>query len=127
MRNLFALMLVLPLYAQAQSTADTPADNEQPALNAAAREDLRTDAGSSKDAGTTIVGERESPIGLYITPWRNAFSQQNIDRPPRLMEVDMSPVDRVVFARQVEYHEALSNALAAKNPAPAPAASTPSP
>lgn len=114
-RNLFWLALVLPLSAFAQ--------DEQPALDfsTGAAEPVReTAAQPPKDAGTTIVGERESPIGLYITPWRNAFSEQDIDRPPRLMEVDMAPVDRVVFVRQVEYYEALDAALDAKNAAPAP-------
>ncbi len=115
MRNFFALALVLPLYAFAQGERLPPEGKEQPALDSAARQSL------VKDSGTTIVGERESPIGLYITPWRNAFSQQNIDRPPRLLDVDMEPIDRVVFARQVEYHKALSDAARVKT-APVPTA-----
>lgn len=117
-RNLLCLLGVLSLSAQAQQPP------EQPALDAAAREalsqtvraraaDLEQDAtASAKDDGTTIIGERESPIGLYITPWRNAFSQQDIDRPPRLLEVNLEPVDPIVLGRQVEYYHALANAKA---------------
>lgn len=115
-------MAVLCLVAAPQSLAQPlapdkappPVDGtEQPAV----RMDLRD------DAGTTVVGERESPIGLYITPWRNARAEQDIDRPARLLQVDMSPVDRDVFARQVEYHRALTEASRDKQ-APTPAAPT---
>lgn len=94
---------------------------ERPALSAGPREDLRD------DAGTTIVGERESPIGLYITPWRNAFAEQDIDRPARLLRVDMTPIDRDVFTRQVEYYEALTDAADAKRGAAKPAVGAPAP
>lgn len=114
MRNLFLLLAILPLSALSQ------APQEQPALDAAAREALSQtvrarasepdNSAPSRDSGTTIVGERESPIGLYITPWRNAFSQQDIDRPPRLLEVNLDPVDPIVLGRQVEYYHALRNA-----------------
>lgn len=98
-----------------------PSSVVQPGVPAAApraarAEDLRD------DAGTTIVGERESPIGLYITPWREAYSEQGIDRPARLLSVDLSPVDRDVFRRQLEYYRALEDNKAAKlggRPAPA--------
>lgn len=92
--------LTAPGWAQTEAPATLP--TEQPALSPADREDLR------EDGGTTIVGERESPIGLYITPWRDAYSEQDIDRPARLLQVDMSPIDREVFGRQVEYHKALT-------------------
>lgn len=115
---LCAIALAAPLQVSAQQvaprTAPQKAGDEKPAVNvtggaaAAGNEDLRD------DSGTTIVGERESPIGLYITPWRNAFAEQDIDRPARLLQVEMTPVDRDVFARQVEYHKALTAAADAK-------------
>lgn len=122
--RLFCLsLLALPLGVLAQATpaakpatkTAAPAGNEQPAVRTAAPEDLRD------QAGTTIVGERESPIGLYITPWRDAYAEQDIDRPARLLQVDMTPLDRTVFARQVEYYDALTEAAEAKS-APATAA-----
>lgn len=93
------LLSSLPAAAQTGNGSEAPAE---PALSPADREDLRD------QTGTTIVGERESPIGLYITPWRDAYSEQDIDRPARLLQVDMSPIDREVFARQAEYHKALT-------------------
>lgn len=104
-----------PAAKPATAKAPAPAGNEQPAVRTTVPEDLRD------QAGTTIVGERESPIGLYITPWRDAYAEQDIDRPARLLQVDMAPLDRTVFARQVEYYDALTEAAKAKS-APATAA-----
>ena len=117
----FALLLAAPGLALAQALPPPPGD-EQPAISVL-REDLRDEV-REDDSGTTIVGERESPIGLYITPWRNAYSEQDIDRPARLLQVDVTPIDRTVFARQVEYYSALTEAAEAKTapPVAAPAA-----
>ncbi len=65
-------------------------------------------------AGTTIIGERESPIGLYITPWRESRAEQDMDRPARLLQEKLVPIDEVVFVRQIEYYNALSQALEQK-------------
>jgi hypothetical protein len=122
--GLAGTLIALPAMAQ---QAPQPLPNpekpgeERPRVKVGPREDLRD------DAGTTIVGERESPIGLYITPWRNAYAEQDIDRPARLLRVDMSPIDRDVFTRQVEYYEALTDAAAAKRAATPPAVGAPAP
>ncbi|MGQ0619106.1 MAG: hypothetical protein ACT4QA_04170 [Panacagrimonas sp.] len=108
--GVYAQTLAPPARAPVPVAGTAPANDEKPAVQV----DLRD------NSGTTIVGERESPIGLYITPWRNAHAERDIDRPARLLQVDMSPVDRDVFARQVEYHRALTEASRAKL-APAPA------
>lgn len=122
---LATLLVALPAMAQPPQPVPLPNPSkpgeERPAVSVGPREDLRD------DAGTTIVGERESPIGLYITPWRNAYAEQDIDRPARLLRVDMTPIDRDVFTRQVEYYEALTDAAAAKRGASTPAAGAPAP
>ncbi|MFA5938743.1 MAG: hypothetical protein WC809_05255 [Sinimarinibacterium sp.] len=68
----------------------------------------------SPSAGTTIIGERESPIGLYIMPWRESRPEQEMDRPARLLQEKLLPLDEDVFVRQIEYHQALSGALKQK-------------
>lgn len=62
-------------------------------------------------AGTTVVGERETPIGLYIMPWRQSEVQGGLDRPARLLDEELRPLDPEVFRRQVEYHRALTEHL----------------
>jgi hypothetical protein len=143
-RTALALSLsVFALAAQAQAPAPKPApppDDERPALKASPEDfapQVKTPVAAPKvagqadkpdQAGSTIIGERESPIGLYITPWRNAYAEQDIDRPARLLQVDLSPVDRVVFSRQVEYFDALAEARKAKTaPKAPPAAVAPPP
>lgn len=130
MRHLFAAaLLALSLPVPAQPPPDVA--DEQPALQsvppAAAPAAPRT---PQPEEGTTIVGERESPIGLFITPWRNALAEKDIDRAARLLQEELLPVDESVFVRQIEYYEALSGALKRKslvtptapNAAPSPAA-----
>lgn len=74
----------------------------------------------TQTAGTTIVGDRESPIGLYITPWRNAAPESELDRPARFLEEQMLPLDPDVFRRQIEYYNTISDHLRVRgNRAPA--------
>lgn len=97
------------------------AQNEGPAV------DTRRESPAASE-GTNIVGDRESPIGLFIMPWRESAAQADMDRPARLLQADMLPIDEPVFVRQIEYHRALSGALENRNEVspnvPAPAANT---
>jgi hypothetical protein len=88
-----------------------PAQDEMPAVgNAAPSRTTIQDPG----IGTTIVGERESPIGLYIMPWRESRAEEGVDRPARLLQEKITMIDETVFLRQIEYHNALSGALKSK-------------
>lgn len=60
--------------------------------------------------GTTIIGDRELPIGLYISPWRSSTPESELDKPSRYLDVSTEPLDPEVFERQVEYLEALDAA-----------------
>jgi hypothetical protein len=102
--SLFAVLLSVSC-ATALAQDEMPAVSQQPAATAADNGDA---------SGTTIFGERESPIGLYITPWRDAHAERDIDRPARLLQEKPLPLDRIVFARQVEYYEALTAELVKK-------------
>jgi hypothetical protein len=94
------------------------AQDEAPAMDTTPPNATAADGRGNGD-GTTIIGDRESPIGLYITPWRNAAAEADIDRPARLLSLELDPLDRRVFARQVEYYDALTAAQRAKNTTPA--------
>lgn len=87
------------------------AQDEQPQANPLSAE---------REAGTTIIGERESPIGLYITPWRNATPEKELDRPARFLDEALMPLDPDVFRRQLEYYNTISDHLRSR-PAAAPA------
>ncbi len=92
-----SLLLACAAQAQAPAAPVSPA-SEQPAVS--------TDTG-----GTTVVGDRESPIGLYITPWRNDAPEAELDRPARFLEEQLLPLDADVFRRQIEYFNTISTHL----------------
>lgn len=103
---LAALGASLPVWAQSAST-------EEPALKTSSTPTAQP-VMSNKDGAPPAAKPAEkaveaddSPIGLFIMPWRNASAQKDIDRPARLLEGEMSPIDQVVFDRQVEYHDVL--------------------
>jgi hypothetical protein len=81
---MLALLCLAPQMAFAAKPAAPPAEN--PAVDT-------TD-------GTTIVGERESDQGLYLTPWKEEHAD-DIDPPPGLLDIRPAAVDPRAFARQV--------------------------
>jgi hypothetical protein len=91
--------------------------DEQPAISteepALAPEPAPQKPGGVQKArtGTTVIGEQEAPLGLYIMPWRQSQAQAGLDRPARLLDEALLPLDPEVFKRQVEYHRALSEHL----------------
>ena len=92
------------------TSADLPAVSSSPSTAAS-----EPAASVEADGGTVIVGDRESPIGLYIMPWRNSAAQADMDRPARLLEAEVLPLDEAVFVRQIEYHNALTDTLTSRN------------
>ena len=74
-----------------------------------------TAAAAGKDApaptGAATTGQQETPLGLYIIPWRNADAKGGTGRPARLLDEALRPHDAEVFGREVEYYRALSEHL----------------
>lgn len=120
-----AALLAAAAAPAAWAQNESPAlPDEMPAVDVSVPEPARR-AGPSADtpiepsaapqslpgAGTTVVGEREAPIGLYIMPWRQSQAETGLDKPARLLDEQLLPLDPEVFRRQVEYHRALSEHL----------------
>ena len=84
---------------------------------------------------TQIIGNRELPKVLYIVPWKKPLPGQLSGRPVQsVLDEALSPVDRAVFRRQVDYNTQVQDraqavaAAPATSPAPAPTpAPTPAP
>ncbi len=55
------------------------------------------------EPGITIFGERDSPIGLFITPWKNAYADKRLSRPTLQLDEVPLPVDPDTFRRQLSY------------------------
>jgi hypothetical protein len=98
-----------PAFAQSASPAPAPAPATGPAANV-------EPADNSGTPGTTIIGDKESPIGLYLTPWKNEYADRDMDRAAQFMQGDMKLVDPQVFNRQIEYYDRI-NAYRQNEPA----------
>lgn len=60
-------------------------------------------------SGTTIISGQESPIGLYITPWKNAFTKQGMYAPRNhRLQVMPEPVDPDTFHLQNLYYDTIT-------------------
>jgi len=92
------------------SPAPAPAPTRAPAPASTAAVPGSADAPIPADAtsGTTIVGDQESPIGLYITPWKDDYAERGLDRPARLVDEALEPIDPATFRRQIEYYETIT-------------------
>jgi hypothetical protein len=89
MLGLVAVLLAAPAGAQKSQTASKDA---QP---------------GDEGTGTTIIGDRESPIGLYLTPWKNEYATRGMDRPAQIVQEQMAPIDPQVFKRQNTYYDTI--------------------
>lgn len=105
--------MLLVLAVLTLTLAVTPSwaqDDDMPSVGGPSSSDSGSGVGTA-EIGTNIIGERESPIGLYITPWRESRAESGMDRPARLLQEKLTPIDEAVFVRQIEYHNALTQAL----------------
>lgn len=120
-RNLHLALLAALLAGGAQAQDEGPGVSTSADLPAVSTPAAPASAGASDAAaveaggGTVIVGDRESPIGLYIMPWRNSAAQADMDRPARLLQSEVLPLDEAVFIRQIEYHNALTDTLKSRD------------
>jgi hypothetical protein len=106
-----AFLSIAPAWAQspppvepAAVSAVTNTPSEQPTVST---QNNAVPVAKPVEKGTTVVGDTDSPIGLFIMPWRNSSAEKDIDRPARLLQGDMSPIDQAVFDRQTEYFDVL--------------------
>lgn len=109
-----ALSCGAPLIALAQDEGPAVQTSDVFGASPAPHGDGLTPA-SGEGQGTVIIGDRESPIGLYIMPWRDSSAAADMDRPARLVQADLLPIDRPVFLRELQYHRALTGALSERN------------
>ncbi len=58
------------------------------------------------EAGTTIVGEQESAVGLFLTPWQDERAS-DLDRPPSRLSPATPSLDAAEFSRSAAAYETL--------------------
>ena len=86
--------LVLSVCFATLAIAEEPADSEP--------------AGDQLVSGMSIVGNDEAPKSLVIVPWKSSDMGDSLDV-SRLMDDGRLPVDRQVFARELDYYEIRTN------------------
>jgi len=84
------------------------------ALAGTARAEDRADIDRSQ-----IIGNRELPKVLYIVPWKKPLPGELTGRPMvSVLDEVLTPVDRDVFRRQIQYDAAVHPPAAAPAPKP---------
>ena len=63
---------------------------------------------TAREDGTTIMGEQEAAIGLYITPWQEE-APGDLDRPPALFGEPLDTVDAAKFAERIQAQDELAD------------------
>lgn len=91
------LALLLGLLAAQAAAAPQKAKPAAPAENPAVNTSPAKDGG---DPGTTIIGEQDSDVGLYLTPWKEEHAD-DLDPPPGLLDQTLQPIDGASFGRNV--------------------------
>lgn len=56
------------------------------------------------DPGTTIMGDRDSALGLVLAPWKDESPSPELDRPPAMQDAEAAPLDEAAFARTTRYY-----------------------
>jgi hypothetical protein len=95
---LVALLALLPAMETTAVAADKK-DSPTPKVESPS-------AGDAARMGLTIMGDTETPLGLFITPWKNAYPPLKEDRPALLLDESARPLDPDAFHRQSDYDEA---------------------
>lgn len=56
--------------------------------------------------GTTVIGEQDAAIGLFVNPWKEQDASTT-DRPPRLFDMPLTPLDSQGFRQSVDARQNL--------------------
>lgn len=59
---------------------------------------------AADDPGTTIVGDRESALGLVLAPWKDEQRAPELDRPPAMQDASAAVLDDAAFSRTTRYY-----------------------
>ncbi len=56
-------------------------------------------------SGMSIVGNNETPKSLVIVPWKGSEIGQETKLKSNLLDDNMTPVDRAVFMRELDFYK----------------------
>lgn len=68
----------------------------------------KEDGEAKEISGMSIVGNNETPTSLVIVPWKSSEIGQETKLKSNLLDDGLTPVDRTVFKRELDFYQ-LSN------------------
>jgi hypothetical protein len=68
----------------------------------------KEDGEAKEISGMSIVGNNETPTSLVIVPWKSSEIGQETKLKSNLLNDGLTPVDRAVFMRELDFYK-LSN------------------
>jgi len=70
----------------------------------------KTAANEPKElSGISIVGNKEAPKSLFIVPWKSSEIDAEMALSSRLLNEKLTPVDKDVFERELNFYHATTN------------------
>lgn len=90
-------LLIGLLLSFASLTASAQESEPKPAIGA--------DGKPVELPGSSVIGNRELPIGLDIVPWRPATAGQVKEGPTQLLDAPLKPIDPEVFRRELSIYQ----------------------
>lgn len=78
------------------------------AITASAQENSKNhvDNNAKELSGISIVGNKEAPKSLFIVPWKSSDIGVETSLSSRLLNEKLSPVDKDVFERELDFYYA---------------------
>ncbi len=71
----------------------------------AAGKDKKEESGVKEISGMSIVGNNETPTSLVIVPWKSSEIGQETKLQSSLLNDGLTPVDRAVFMRELDFYK----------------------
>jgi hypothetical protein len=71
----------------------------------AAGKSKKEDVAAKEISGMSIVGNNETPTSLVIVPWKSSEIGQETKLQSNLLNDGLTPVDRAVFMRELDFYE----------------------
>jgi hypothetical protein len=72
---------------------------------AAAEKDKKEEGEAKEVSGMSIVGNNETPKSLVIVPWKSSEIGQETKLNSNLLNDSLTPVDKDVFMRELEFYK----------------------
>ncbi len=70
----------------------------------AAEKGKKNDSDDKEVSGMSIVGNNETPKSLVIVPWKSSEIGQETKLNSNLLSDGLTPVDKAVFMRELEFY-----------------------